>query len=191
MRIQERKLVSIPTGDEILSLRWLSLTSQPLYSSAVDRLRKIELQIHEAQQSGGGAAVDALQSDRVDAETQLIRITERLHEELEELLAPSVRAFIIGNLNAIEGLIRWQSFLAATRHAVAATGFSQSALPFYPTLAAALSWDPKPILTVLASMAQAAGVITSSEALQLHSGKQIEFNLPQENVANGKAELNA
>lgn len=184
VRTQERKLVSIPTGDLILPQRWLSLTSQPLYSSAVEKLRQIEIKMHEAQQSGRCADVDALQADRVEAETQLIRITERLHQELDELLTPIVRTFIRCNLNAIEALIRWQSFLTFTRHAVDSTGFAHSALPFPGILAATLGWDPKPILTILSSMAQTAGIITSEEALQLLAGKQIEMDLVNAKTAN-------
>lgn len=179
MRTQERKLVSIPTGDGILPQRWLSLTSQPLYSLAVEKLRQLEIQLHEAQQSGRCADADALQADRLEAETQLIRITERLHQEIKELLTPSVRAFIRCNLNAIGALIGWQSLLAFTRQAVADTGFSPSALPFHATLTTALSCDPKPILILLATTATGAGVITNEELVQLLAGKQIPTDLPQ------------
>ena len=77
--ISDRRLVSISTGDGVLPQNWLSLTAQPLYSGAVDKLRAIETRIYDAQRAGLQSEADRLQADRVEAERQLIRITERLH----------------------------------------------------------------------------------------------------------------
>lgn len=176
--ISNRKLVSIATGDGVLPQNWLGLTAQPLYSSAVDKLRDIETRVCDAQRAGLQSEADRLQADRVEAETQLIRITERLHRELEELLEPTLKAFVRSTLNAIGILVRWQSVLSSSRSAVQSTGFSPSAVPYRVTVDAMLNCSLNPALVLLIGQAQADGVITSAEALALLSGKQLDAALP-------------
>jgi hypothetical protein len=173
-----RKLVAIPTGDGILPQNWLSLTTQPEYARLVDRLRTVEGQIMGAQHAGNQAESDRLQSDRVEVEAALIRVTEQLHQELKEMLDPSARAFVRSILNALEVLIRWQAIVSTIRLAVQATGFCPSAIPHRVTVEAILNCDLKPALVLLVGQAQTDGALTSAEAVGLLSGKQIDPWLP-------------
>jgi len=179
VRTPEKTLVSIPTGDALLRERWLSLTTQPLYASAVDKLRTVEGRIVDAQHAGIQAEVDRLQSDRVEAETQLIRIIERLHHELNELLEPTLRAFVRSALNTVELLVRWQSILATSRSIVESSGFSWSAVSYRVTAEAMVNGNVNPLLALLVTQAQQEGAITSVEAVALLSGKQIDPQFPQ------------
>ncbi|NGZ04310.1 MAG: hypothetical protein CV090_14820 [Nitrospira sp. WS238] len=176
-RPHDRKLVSIPSGDDILRLRWLSLPAQPLYTSAVEKLRLVETQISEAQRAGQQADVDQLQADRLEAETQLLCLTERLHVDLHDLLDPTVTAFVRYTLNALEAFIRWQSILAASRHMIQSTGFNPSALPQRLAIESILACELRSAFAMLLAEAQASGAITSAEANHLLSGKQLTVTL--------------
>lgn len=167
------KLVSIPSGDEILQQRWLSLPAQPLYASAISALRAIEGQIGEAQRSGKQNEVDRLQADRLEAETNLLCATQRLHVELQTLLEPTVKAFVRYTLNALEAFLRWQSILFSSQRIIQNTGFNPSALPQRLTIESILACELKPTFAVLLAEAQASGAITSTEANELLSGKQL------------------
>lgn len=167
------KLVSIPSSDEILQQRWLSLPAQPLYASAMNTLRAIEDQIAEAQRAGQQSEVDRLQADRLEAETNLLCITQRLHVELQTLLEPTVKAFVRYTLNALEAFLRWQSILYSSRRVVQNTGFNPSALPQRLTIESILACELKPAFALLLAEAQASGAITSAEANELLSGKQL------------------
>ncbi len=169
----DRKLVSIPSGDAILRQRWLSLPAQPLYSGAVEKLRAVEARIGEAQRAGQQAEVDQLQADRLEAETHLLCLTERLHVELHELLNPTMTAFVRYTLNALEAFIRWQAILASSRQLIQSTGFNPSALPQRLTIEALLACELRSAFAMLLAEAQASGAITSAEANQLLSGKQL------------------
>ena len=176
-----RKLVAIPTGDGIVPQNWLSLTTQPDYARLVDKLRTVEGQIMDAQHAGNQAESDRLQSDRVEVEAELIRVTEQLHQELKEILDPSARAFVRSTLNALEVFIRWQSIVSTIRLAVQVTGFCPSALPHRVTVEAIVNCDLRPALVLLVGQAQTDGAITSAEAVALLSGKQIDSRLPSGN----------
>lgn len=168
-----RRLVSIPSGDEILQQRWFSLPAQPLYASAMTALRAIEAEITEAQRAGQQSEVDRLQADRLEAETNLLCIAQRLHIELQELLEPTVTAFVRYTLNSLEAFLRWQWILSSSRRMVQNTGFNPSALPQRLTIESILACELKPAFALLLAEAQVSGAITSTEANELLSGKQL------------------
>lgn len=170
----DKSLVSVSTGNGILPQRWLELACQPEWTRTVARLRGVEVKIAHAQQQGQQGKVDRLQSDRVEVESQLVCITEKLHRELKEILQPSVALFVRGVLNQLEALIRWQSLVATSRIAVLNSGFGPTALPYRVSVEAIVNCDLKPALTLLAGQAQSDGLITNAEALQLLSGHQID-----------------
>lgn len=167
------KLVSIPSGDEILQQRWLSLPVQPLYANTMSALRAIEAQIAEAQRAGQQSEVDRFQADRLEAETNLLCATQRLHAELQVLLEPTVKAFVRYTLNSMEAFLRWQAILFSSQRIVQNTGFNPSALPQRLTIESILACELKPTFAVLLAEAQASGAITSTEANELLSGKQL------------------
>jgi len=171
-------LALLPTGDSFLAHRWVALLSQPVYMSALAKLNEAKRLIHEAEQSGQVDAIDALQVDLLEAEIRLSSVADRLHQDLTELLKPSVRVFIRCHLNALEALIRWQSFLFAARSEVQSTGFTLAGMPFQASVSAALNYEPKHVLALLIAIAMADGVITQAEAAHLMSGKQISTQLP-------------
>lgn len=171
-------LALLSTGDAFLAHRWVALASQPVYVSALAKLRETKRLIHEAEESGQVDAHNASRVDLLEAEIRLTSVTDRLHQDLCGLLTPSVRALIRCHLNALEALIRWQSFLAVARVEVQSTGFALTGMPFQASVTAALNYEPKHVLALLIAIAMANGVITTDEATQLMSGKQISTQLP-------------
>jgi hypothetical protein len=180
----DQSLVSVSTGDGILPQRWLELACQPEWTRTVARLRDVEKKIAQAQQRGQQGNVDRLQADRVEAESHLVCITERLHQELKELLQPSLALFVRGALNQLEALIRWQGFIATSRFAVLNSGFSPTALPYRVSVEAIVNCDLRPALTLLAGQAQSDGLISNAEALALLSGQQIDSGTIQSDASN-------
>jgi hypothetical protein len=174
----DRKLLQVPSGDSILPHRWVALPGQPLYAAAVADLRRVEYRISTAQHAGDQDEINRLQADRVEAETKLIRTSERLHLELHELLWPAVTSFVRYTLNTLQAFMRWKTILAGSRDMVLSTGFNLGALPQRLTIESMVSCDMKSVFAVLLAEAQAGGVITGIEASQLLAGQQLAVSFP-------------
>ena len=168
-----RKLVSVPSGDALLTQRWIALPGQPSYMAAMTALRTVETQIAEAQRAGRQKESDQLQADRLEAETNLLHITDRLHMDLQDLLSPTVTGFVRHTLNSLVAFLQWQLILSNSSLMVQNTGFNSSALPQRSTIDAALALDLRPAFSLLIASAQVSQAITSTEANELLSGKQL------------------
>ena len=173
-----RKLVSIPSGDALLPERWIALPGQPSYMAAMTTLRSVETQIAEAQREGRQKESDQLQADRLEAETNLLHITDRLHMDLQDLLNPTVTGFVRHTLNSLLAFLQWQLILSNSSFMVQSTGFSSSALPLRSTIDAMLALDLRPSFSLLIASAQVSQAITSAEASELLSGKQLPMSNP-------------
>jgi len=173
-----RKLVSVPSGDALIPQRWIALPGQPSYVSAMTTLRTVESQIAEAQRAGQQQESDRLQADRVEAETNLLHITDRLHMDLLDLLNPTVTGFVRHTLNSLVVFQKWQVILSNSSLMVQNTGFSSSALPLRSTIDAVLALDLKPAFSLLIASAQVSQAITSAEARELLSGKLLSMSNP-------------
>ncbi len=173
-----RKLVSIPSGDALLPERWIALPGQPSYMAAMTTLRSVETQIAEAQREGRQKESDQLQADRVEAETNLLHITDRLHMDLQDLLNPTVTGFVRHTLNSLLAFLQWQLILSNSSLMVQNTGFSSSALPLRSTIDALLALDLRPSFSLLIASAQVSQAITSAESSELLSGKQLPMSNP-------------
>jgi len=173
-----RKLVAVPSGDALLPQRWIALPGQPSYVTAMTTLRTVETQIAEAQRAGMEKESDRLQADRLEAETNLIHITDRLHMDLQDLLSPTVTGFVRHTLNSLVAFLQWQLILSNSSIMVQNTGFNSSALPLRSTIDAVLALDLRTAFSLLIASAQVSQAITSSEASELLSGKLLPMSNP-------------
>lgn len=173
-----RKLVSVPSGDGLLPERWIALPGQPSYVEAMTTLRTVETQIAEAQRAGRQKESDQLQADRLEAETKLLRITDRLHMDLQDLLNPTVTGFVRHTLNSLVAFLQWQLILSNSSLMVQNTGFNSSALPLRSTIDAVLALDLRPPFSLLIASAQVSQAITSAEASELLTGKLLPMSNP-------------
>ncbi|CBK43669.1 protein of unknown function [Nitrospira defluvii] len=173
-----RKLVSVPSGDALIPHRWIALPGQPSYVAAMTTLRTVETQIAEAQRACLVNESDRLQADRLEAETNLLHITDRLHMDLQDLLSPAVTGFVRYTLNSLVAFLQWQLILSNSSLMVQNTGFSSSALPLRSTIDAVLALDLRSAFSLLIASAQVSQAITSAEASELLSGKLLSMSNP-------------
>jgi hypothetical protein len=136
-----RKLVSVPSGDALLPERWIALPGQPSYMAAMTTLRTVETHIAEAQRAGHQKENDQLQADRLEAETKLIHITDRLHMDLQDLLNPTVTGFVRHTLNSLVAFLQWQLILSNSSLMVQTQALAhlhsrcdQLSIPFWPSI---------------------------------------------------------